>query len=376
MTSIMQVAPSLDVGGLERVVSNLSIELVHRGWDVSVHSPGGEPFEGFLEDHDVPTQRIPAPLPRLDSQFAAARVLSRQIRRRRPAVIHAHNPAAAAAARLATWLARLPETPIVATYHGLSDGRLRRAAMILRAAATVTVGCGENASAEIVRAGVSADRVATVVNGIDPPSGDDACRIRSEFGVETAPLVVNVGRYAEQKNQQLLVRAFSSVVQTLPSAKLLVVGTGPAEPELRRLVHALGLGESVVITGRRDDAPAIIAAADVFVLPSLFEGLPLALLEAMSSGRAIVATRVRGVEGLVEPDVTGRLVPSGSADGLAEAVLHLLRDGSERDRLGRAAAEAVRSGFSVSAMTTAYESVYRAVLAGAPLSSATAGRGT
>ena len=360
--AMMQVAPSLGYGGLERVVSTLSVALTTRGWSVSVHSPGGVPFEEYLLAHGVPTFRFPAPRPRLDTLLRAAVPLSRDIRRLRPVVIHAHNPAATAATRLATYLAGRPTTPIVSTYHGVSDERLGSAARVLRHTASIIVGCGPGATDELASAGIPIDRVRTVPNGVERSAQVDTGRIRRDLEVGESPLVVSVGRYSEQKNHELALHAFAHVRGEQSNARLVLVGEGPLQHRLGALADELGVAESVVITGPRPDAPAIIAAADVFLLTSNWEAFPLVLLEAMSRGRAVVATRVRGTRDLVDDGVTGLLVEPGSARAVGAAITAVLSNPELGARLGAAASRRVGHEFSVDAMTRQYASIYEQVI--------------
>jgi glycosyltransferase involved in cell wall biosynthesis len=144
----------------------------------------------------------------------------------------------------------------------------------------------------------------------------------------------------------------------------LIAGDGPARGELEAAARAAGLGERARFLGARDDKARLLAACDVFCLPSRHEGLGVAALEAMAAGRAVVATRVGGLGEAVVDGRTGLLVPPDDPLALAEALARVLGDRELRERLGRAGPERIGEGFRAEQMVAAYEELYRAVLSG------------
>lgn len=159
---------------------------------------------------------------------------------------------------------------------------------------------------------------------------DERAACRRELGIPAdAPVVGHVGRMVEVKNHGFLLRAFAALVRREPSARLLLVGDGPLEPEIRRQADALGLADAVCMTGARADMPRLYAAMDVFAMPSLAEGLSMALLEAQASGLpCVVANTVSG-----ESDVTHRMAfaPLGAAQSWADALQKQLRAGRKKE---------------------------------------------
>ena len=207
----------------------------------------------------------------------------------------------------------------------------------------------------LVAAGVPRERTATIPNAVAPVPARPAADVRAEFGAEGRDLVVTVGRYTAQKNQAVLLEALARLpTERRSRVRALLVGVGELEDDLRSAVATLGLGDTATVVGERFDAVDITAAADVFVLSSDWEGLPLALLEAMSLGRAIVATSVDGIADALQDDVSGVLVPPRDPEALAAALDRVLADPSLRASLAAGAAERARTVFSEEAMAVRY----------------------
>jgi len=189
--------------------------------------------------------------------------------------------------------------------------------------------------------------------------GSEAFRV--ELGIRNQNLIVGtVGRLSVEKGHEHLLEAMRKVFRVQRSVSLLVVGDGPLRGELEK--KAEYLNGQVVFAGIREDMPCIYSAMDVFVLPSRKEGMPLVLLEAMASGKPVMATRVGDVPRVVEDGVSGLLVESEDVEGMASAILSLLGDGPLRQGLGERARETVRGRYSSKAMAEEYRKVYMEAL--------------
>jgi glycosyltransferase involved in cell wall biosynthesis len=176
----------------------------------------------------------------------------------------------------------------------------------------------------------------------------------------TEDLVVTyAGRLVSGKGLDCILAAARQLLARQPDCYFLIVGDGPLREVLQRRAQELGVASHVIFTGFRVDIPEILAATDVFVLPSLSEGMPKSLLEAMGAAKPVVATPVGGVLELVEHDVTGLTVPPRDPTALADAIWSILGNPSRREELGRQARAYARRNFSIERMVSAYDSLYQ-----------------
>lgn len=217
--------------------------------------------------------------------------------------------------------------------------------------------------------GLPADKIVPIHYGLDADAflgcAGGAAGVRAEWGVPAgAPLVGVVGRLTEQKGHAFLLDAFAEVAQALPSACLLVVGDGELRFELERQAARLGLGGNVTFTGRREDVSRIMIALDVLVMPSLWEGFGLVLLEAMAASRPIVASRVSAIPEIVTDGETGLLAPPGDSARLTDALLTLLRDPARAQEMGRRGRQRLAQQFTVARMVEQTQAVYESLMAG------------
>jgi len=171
--------------------------------------------------------------------------------------------------------------------------------------------------------------------------------------------VVTLARLSPQKGIDTLVTAAGLV----PEAKFLVVGDGPERTALEAQAESLGISSRVSFLGHRRDVPALLASADVFALPSLFEGLPLSVLEAMAAAKPVVASRIGGTDEAVVDGVTGILVPPSDPAALAQAIRTVLADPQLAARMGGAGRARVHEAFTAQAMARGVEAVYDELLA-------------
>jgi L-malate glycosyltransferase len=171
--------------------------------------------------------------------------------------------------------------------------------------------------------------------------------VRHELGfADDTPLLCHVANLRQAKAQDQLLRAFAMVQRSFPASRLLMVGAGPLESDLRELAHRLDLAEQVVFLGGRSDVPDLLAASDLFVLSSSHEGLPITILEAMAAGRPVVTTDVGGCAEAVEHEATGFVVPPAAPERLAGALVNLLQDPRRARQMGEAGRQRVATLFS------------------------------
>jgi len=298
----------------------------------------------------------------------AVKRLATHIRRQGIDLVHAHLPYTGVAARLA---GKLTGVPVVYTEHNLWP-RLDPAMRLLN---RWTFGWNDFAiavSQDVAASmrGVDPARLAVIDNGVDcarlAATPDETVAVREELGLEATDFVIGkVANLGPKKNHENLLHAFARFRRDCPRARLVLVGQPCGrEAALAQLAADLGVRERVVFAGARADVPRLVRAWDAFVISSNFEGLPVALLEAMALRRPVVATAVGGIPGLIRDGVEGLLVPPRDPERLAAALGRLYADAALRRRLGEAAWERVRSNYGIERMVARVEAIYRRVLAG------------
>lgn len=211
-----------------------------------------------------------------------------------------------------------------------------------------------------------ASRITVIPNGVDTRRYGhpvDRALIRAAVGIPAAArLLVMVGTLKPVKGHRYLLAALPALVAVEPALQLALVGAGELRAELESQAATLGVSDRVHFLGNRDDVPALLAAADLFVLPSLWEGLSMALLEAMATGLPIVASAVSGTVQAITPEVEGILVPPGDVPALQTAITALLADPERAQQLGAAAQRRAAREFSAQRQALRYLELYRRVI--------------
>jgi sugar transferase (PEP-CTERM/EpsH1 system associated) len=294
--------------------------------------------------------------------------LMRVLRHERVDVLHCHNHGPLVYGALARPVAR--PRAFVYTAHGTySAARIRTAALgWARREVDCVVAVSQDAHrVSLERGGVAADRVTTIINGIDVARLENACprtEARARIGLGDADFVFGiVARLTPVKDHRTLLEAFARVVEARPGARLVIVGGGETEDEVRASVAELGLGERALLLGERKDVPELMRAFDAFVLSSLSEGLSITLLEAMAAGLPVVATRVGGNGEIVSDGETGVLVEPHDATALAAAMGSMIDRRERAARMGARGRERVREHFSERSMVRRYQDLYERLLA-------------
>jgi glycosyltransferase involved in cell wall biosynthesis len=344
----------MGAGGAEDVVSTLARGILAAGGQVSVASSGGWRAVALEQ---AGARLLPLPLRgRRPVDLARAALAARRI----PApvdLVHAHNVKAAAVTAPA---ARLRRVPMVVTLHGVADHRYRSAARILRRCADELVAVSAGVAERVTAAGFPASRVRVIENAVAMPaprSRDDA---RAHLGIAPGtPVVLCVARLAPQKRHDLLVAAWPMMP---PDAVLIVAGDGSTRPAVEAAVRRSGLQQRIRLLGERRDVDRLLAAADVCVLPTDWEGLPISVLESMAAGVPVVASAVGGLVGLAPGAL--HLVAPGSADALAAGLRQVLRDEDLRRSMVAAGAQLMADRFSARRMWSQYEELYSRLGAG------------
>jgi len=298
-------------------------------------------------------------------EHAAAALLRRHLRKLEVEIFHAHA-GKNWEGHLGIFVAREVGVPVVIrTEHLpylLSDAAERRAYAKVVQTVDQLICVSKAAYHSYLHAGVPAEKLKVIRNGICVPAPSrDRAGLRAQLGLpSTAKIILTVAGLNEQKGHRYLVEAMPTVLQHEPDARFVWVGEGPLEAELRQQIQAIGIDPAhVLFAGYRRDVPELLGAADLFVLPSLFEGLPLVVLEAMALGIPVVATQVGGTREAIEDGVTGRLVPAYNSSALAAAMIEVFTQPNMVDNWCQASRERIDRRFSsarmVGEMVTSYE---------------------
>jgi glycosyltransferase involved in cell wall biosynthesis len=360
---VLWLIKGLGPGGAERLLVGAARSIDRERFDVSVAYllPWKDHLVGELRDAGVEAVCLRA-RGDLDPRWIGR--LRALVRDRGIHLVHAHSPVAAAVARITLG----SRTAIVTTEHNTWD-RYRPATRRLNAATFGRQQAAIAVSREVARSIGPRARppVHVIPNGVDA----DAVRAlaltreaaRDELGLPVGgPVVGAIGGVTAKKGHVHLVRATASLLARVPDIRLVIVGL-PIDPEpVRRAIGEAGLEGRVLLAGYHPAAARLLPAFDVFALPSLHEGMPLSLLEAMVLGIPVVAARVGGVPEVVTDGVDGLLVPPADDDALATALADLLLDG-ERPRVLAEAARSTAERFSLAAAVRRTEDVYDEALA-------------
>lgn len=299
--------------------------------------------------------------------LAAWRPLVRLLRSGDVQVIHGHMTGSNV---WAVVLGRSIGLPVVVAHEhswafsGSPARRLLDRHVIARGSDAFVACSAEDRRRMIELEGIPAKDIALVPNGIAPRAPRAGRDVRRELGIPGgAPVVGSVGALRAEKRFDVLVRAASALVARRPDARVLIAGDGTERRRLEALVSGLGLSRSVLLLGARDDVPDVLAALDVAVTCSDFEGAPLSVLEYMDAALPVVATRVGGLPDLLQDGVHGLFVPRRDPAALAGAVDELLGDPARRERMGRAGRERRRGEFTLEAMVARVEALYERLYA-------------
>jgi len=364
---VLQLIPTLDRSGAEKQMVLLSKGLPRDRFQVeaAVLTRSG-PLEADLKAAGVPVTSIGK---RFKVDPSALRRLTRFIKKGGFDVVQTWLFAANAYGRVA---AKRAGTPVIVANEMAVDlwkGRVERA--VDRRLATVSDRLVGNSVAVVDfyrNLGVPDDQLEMIHSGIEiddgPEPAADREGVRAELGFPTdAPVVLFAGRLAPQKRVGDLLKALDLVQIVQPNMRAVIVGDGPQRAELERIARAYDLTERLRFLGHRDDVPRLMAAADIVVLPSEYEGLPNVLMEAMSLSKPVVATAAPGTTELVIDGQTGVLVPIGHAPTLAREIRDLIRDPARARALGEAGRVRVATEFRADAMISRFAELYERLAA-------------
>ncbi len=370
---VLQVLHHLQIGGMENGLVNLINHLPPTRYRHAVVCI--EDYTEFRARITQPGVAVHALHRSRHGVWRLRQALYRLCRELRPALVHTRNQSGLDA----LLPARLAGVPCVHSEHGWDvdnlDGRQWKPLLLRRlhrplVAEYITVSKHlQRFLVEVV--GAPATRVTQIYNGVDttrfaPTATKSRQVLPVEFRDPALVLIGTVGRIQAVKDQATLLRAFARVAASRPAARLIIAGDGPLLAELKNLTGSLGIAERTALLGASEQIPAVLSALDVFVLPSLNEGISNTILEAMASGLPVVASAVGGNVELVEDGVNGRLFAPGDVAALAAILAEYVAAPALRATHSAAARRVALDRFSLSAMVEGYAGVYDRVLARFP----------
>lgn len=371
---ILQVGTEFGVGGIARHVIDLTHWLRAAGHEVYFAGGPG----ALLDEHrdaqflTVPLARVSASggsLPaRLASLMRCARILRRHIRALRPDVIHCHESAPALVTGIA---ARGTGIPVAVTYHGSEPGRIRAFGRICRFAADIVITPAQRCAEELhAIGGIPRARLRVIGLGVRPAPAVDAgevAALRAELlGKEGRLLVLLLSRASYQKGLDILIEVVGEILKTRRDMRFVVAGIGPLFDEVRAQARAAGVAEYVNFIGETHRPYAYLHAADIYLLTSRWEALPISIVEAFRAGRPVIASDAGGVGELVD-DSVGAVTPVGDVAACAQALLRLADDPALRARMSAAALERAREDrFSPDVIHARFERLYAEMTGAAP----------
>ena len=366
---ILETIRQGQIGGGESHLLDLVENLDKSEFEPVVLSFTDGPMIDRLRQMGIPTHVIPTTKPFDITRWGAVRAF---IQQQRVDLVHAHGTRAASNV---FWATNNLHLPLIYTVHGWSfhdDQKpiikkvriLGEQLLTQKSNVTISVSTSNQKTGQQQFPGFES---LVINNGINTNRFDPANRfpdLRAELGISpTAILLVFVARFTHQKQPLALLDAFAEVAKQRPDVHLLMVGDGEQKQEAVEKLKTMACQNQITLVSFRHDVPAVLAAADIYILPSLWEGLSIALLEAMSMGKAIVATKTDGTVELITDQKNGLLVNINNLKAnLTEAIIGLSANADRRKKMGLAARQTVMAGFDAATMTRQVEAVYRQLI--------------
>ncbi len=350
---IIHVLSSLQVGGAEWAAIRLAAEQRRLGHDAQVLGLAGGPLLERCREHGVPVHVLNARgiLLRLHAFLYFVR--------KHPDVVNGHNPSAYGLARMCRVAGR---PTLVMTIHGAASRSYRRLLAWPQVDMVIAVSAAAHEAFVGMHPGFPSERLIIIENGVPLPDLSSAQQADST-STHAGPILLSVARLDPIKDFPTLLHAVALIAPAISGLQLLVAGDGPERSRLEQLAAELHLSGTVTFLGFRSDVGRLLADADVFVLSSHSEGMPLSILEAMAAGLPVVASAVGGTPELVLDAITGLLVPSGDPFALATALDRLCRSPALRNKMGQAARARVAEHFSLDRMARRYLESYNSMQA-------------
>jgi len=370
--AVMHIINAYALGGAEKLVFDIARRMDKTKFNVFVCSIGAR--EDDIEQavrHDLQSQGIktlsldkPPHKQRVHTVVKLAKILCDN----KIDILHTHCPSPDFYGKLSALIARIPL--VFSTIHN-TQGYSASVERVLSRLTTKYVAISKTvAQYALQELKIPSQKIEIIYNAIDVRQFTETHnqsiirkKKRTELGIpENIQMIMTIGRITRQKGHIYLIDAMKEVVKNFPNVCLCIVGDYTCDPdvtnELKRKVKESGLKEKVIWTGVRTDIPELLASADIFVLPSLWEGLPVTLLEAMASRIPVVATAVGSNPEIIRHGENGFLVPPANPSTLAKCILELLKDKKKAQLLAEEGYKTIQERFTIERMVKEYEKLY------------------
>jgi glycosyltransferase involved in cell wall biosynthesis len=361
---ILYLSNHLNVGGITSYIFSLAAGFKERGHDVYVASSSGDCLDRFIQEE---INYIPIPIrtkaeidPRI---LLSSFMLLKYIKEKNIEIVHANTRVTQV---LACLIQKYSGRPYVSTCHGFFKPRFFRRMFPCWGKRVIAI---SQQVADHLRDDfeVEEERIRIIHNGIDldrfiPPDSSARAAAKEKLGLQAAKVIGIIARLSDVKGHIYLIQAMPKVLKQAPDAKLLIAGQGREKRKLAELAKELGITGSVIFRDSVADTFQALSAIDIFVMPSLKEGLGLSLMEAMACGIPVVGSDVGGIKTLIQNNQNGLLVAAADSEALSRAILELLQDVSKAKALGEGARIFIHKNFSQRRMLLETEKVYRECL--------------
>jgi sugar transferase (PEP-CTERM/EpsH1 system associated) len=361
-TRLMIITHNLAIGGLQQIVVNLAQNICKDKFSISILCL--RDLGEYVSEIDRLGIKVHFVWKGKRTNYFLFFRIANLLRKEKIHIIHTHNSQSLVDGTLGALLSGVRN--IIHTEHGRIFPDKRRYILMERILSRFVfkvVGVSDQTSQNMNKyVRIPFSKITTIVNGIDGskyrPDIEKKAK-KEELGLDPqAPVIGTIGRLVKEKGIEYLIMALKTIVADYPGIRLMIVGQGILQQSLRELVNQNGLKDNVFFTGSRLDTPQLYKVFDLFVLPSISEGLPMVLLEALASGCPIIATEVGGIPSLIQHGVNGSLVPPKDPDSLSKEILKLLGDAEKRSEYIENGLKIFNQSYDVRIMTKKYESLY------------------
>jgi glycosyltransferase involved in cell wall biosynthesis len=367
--NILQLISSSGFFGAENVVLELSTELNKMGHSVTIgifnnhHKPNLDLMQQAmnygLETHVFDCRQ------RID--LKTIRLISSYVKNNGIDIVHTHEFKSNVYAKLS---ALVTKKPLLSTCHNWIDSNLKMhfynsldKRLLKHVNAVIPV--SRPVQELLFTAGISRKKITLIENGINIEKFNtyvDELKLKNELCIDPDQIIIGtVGRLSNEKGHRYLIEAAKKILMVKKNCVFLLIGDGDFKSKLKESARKLNLGDKIIFAGKRLDVPQLLSIMDIFVLPSLLEGQPMALFEAMAAKKPIVATKVGDVSKILRQGICGMLVPPSNADAIAEAVLTLIASTDKAGLMASLAYSEVSEKYSSKQMANKYLDVYKSL---------------